>query len=724
MKFWKVQLIFIGISLIPAIIAIRYGVNHAFNYFYNKDIWFWSPLQNIKLAIEFCNYSKYGDTGFNPALYGFFGLFIPYVACMGVYHSIFKIKHTDVHGSSKWATLKELKVKFKLLEKMDVIAGGRPGIIIGATEHPDGEVYNRPDPNNDTKKIKVRLKPLMYTGASHICLLAPTGGGKGVGIIVPNLLNYPHSIVVNDMKGTEYLRTAGYRAKSLNNLVLKFEPANSDGTSVQFNPFDFIKIGTEEENLQAQKISLQLIDIEGEGINGDHFKTNGADLLAAIILHVLYTRKNNSPSDVLAFLSGVDPDTDVPYDGVKEFLAEMCGAEYKPKTKKSSNDTPKEEKTKPLSHLAAYAKVHDISIEKAKTTLGNLVDSFGYIRTVKKVALALFNNDGDKEVSGIISSARTALGLFNSPTIAHNTKISTINLRDLQNGEKATSLYIVVKKEYQQLLNPLIRVLLSQIFEEIHRNDIKNIKRELTFFLDEFPQLGQLDDVATTMATIREFKARFLLVTQNLDFFEKYYGKEGAQVILGNCDVKICYPNGSKPTNDLIADWVGYTTIIEKNESKSVQRQGFFGGGSVTIQTSQNATKRHLIMPEEISKMGDMTIIYLVGKGSIKGTAYRYYEDKDVLAKTDLAIPVQKYIPSKAIDVKTISKVPAEATDDLLDRNKLNDALATDNAKASRKAIYNHEELKRIQEISDARKYKHFADYAAENNNFKPEEKA
>ena len=129
-------------------------------------------------------------------------------------------------------------------------------------------------------------------------------------------------------------------------------------------------------------------------------------------------------------------------------------------------------------------------------------------------------------------------------------------------------------------------------------------------------------------------------------------------------------------------------------------------------------------MPEEISKMGDMTIIYLVGKGSIKGTAYRYYEDKDVLAKTDLAIPVQKYIPSKAIDVKTISKVPAEATDDLLDRNKLNDALATDNAKASRKAIYNHEELKRIQEISDARKYKHFADYAAENNNFKPEEKA
>lgn len=718
MKFLKTQLIFITIALIGGAIGLRYGVNQAFTYFYHKDIWFWNPLQNLKLAIEFANFSKYGDTGFNAALYGFFAGFVPYVICMGIWHSIFKKKDSNVHGSGKWATLKELRDKFKLLEAADKIIDGRPGIIIGATEDPHGKLFQRPDPEDANKQIKVRLKPLMYSGSSHICLIAPTGGGKGVGIIVPNLLNYPHSIVVNDMKGTEFKRTAGYRATKLNNLVLKFEPANNDGTSVQFNPLDFIKVGTESEYLQAQKISLQLIDIEGKGINGDHFKTNGADLLAAVILHVLYTRKNNSPADVLAFLSGVDPDTDVPYDNVKEFLAEMCGTEYKPKNKKpssttSNNDDGTKAVKKSLSHLEAYAKLHNLPIAKAKEQLGNLVDSFGYIRTIKKVALALFNNDGDKEVAGIISSAKTALGLFNSPVIAHNTKTSTINLRDLQNGEKATSLYIVVKKEYQQLLNPLIRVLLSQIFEEIHRNDIKKIKRELTFFLDEFPQLGQLDDVATTMATIREFKARFLLVTQNLDFFEKYYGKEGAQVILGNCDVKICYPNGSKPTNELIAEWVGYTTIVEKNESKSVQRQGFFGGGSVTIQTSQNATKRHLIMPDEISRMGDMTIIYLVGKGPIKGTAYRYYEDKEVLAKTDMAIPQQKYVPS-------IEKEPTKQKQDEVSTNY--EELATENAKSSRKAIFNNEEFRRIEEISNARKHRSFADYVAENKNFRKNE--
>lgn len=713
MKFLKTQLLFIVVALICSVIGLRYGVNHSFNYFYNKDIWFWNPIQNLKLAIEFANYSKYGDAGFNPALYGFLSAFIPYVLCMGIWHSIFRKKDTDVHGSAQWATLKQLQVKFKLLEDPAKIIDGRPGIIIGATAHPSGNTYTRPDPENGSKKIKVRLKPLIYHGSSHISLIAPTGGGKGVGIIVPNLLNYPHSVVVNDMKGTEYNRTGGYRAKHLNNLVLKYEPANGDGSSIQFNPFDFIKVGTESEYLQAQKIALQLIDVEGEGIKGDHFKKNGADLLAAIILHVLYTRNNQSPADALAFLSGVDPDTDKPYESVKEFLAEMCGAEYKSKTKKVNSTDEVTTGRQRISHLEAFAKLHGISIEMASKKLGNLVDSFGYIRTIKKVALALFNNDGDKEVAGIISSAKTALGLFNSPVIAHNSKTSTINLRDLQNGEKATSLYIVVKKEYQQLLNPLIRVLLSQIFEEIHRNDIKKIKRELTFFLDEFPQLGQIDDVATTMATIREFKARFVLVTQNIEFFEKYYGKEGAQVILGNCDVKICYPNGSDPTNKLIAEWVGYTTIVEKNQSKSVQKQGFFGGGSVTIQTSQTATKRHLIMPDEIAKMGDMTIVYVVGKGPIKGTAYRYYEDKEVLGRIDMDIPPQKYISSQQPDA-----LQTESSEN----TSLESEILSETSKASRKEIFNREEFKRIEEISNARKFKTFAAYAKENNNFKKSE--
>src|SRR5690606_24670798 len=123
-------------------------------------------------------------------------------------------------------------------------------------------------------------------------------------------------------------------------------------------------------------------------------------------------------------------------------------------------------------------------------------------------------------------------------------------------------------------------------------------------------------------------------------------------------------PNGSQPTNEMIAEWVGYTTVIEKNVSKSVQRQGWFGGSSVTTQTSQSNTKRHLIMPDEIATMGDMTIIYIVGKGPIKGTAYRYYEDKEILKRTDLPIPQQLYVPSK---INTNSHTPTKPASSIED---------------------------------------------------------
>ena len=46
-----------------------------------------------------------------------------------------------------------------------------------------------------------------------IQVFASTGSGKGLGIVVPTLLDYPGSIVVTDVKGENYAITARQRAK-------------------------------------------------------------------------------------------------------------------------------------------------------------------------------------------------------------------------------------------------------------------------------------------------------------------------------------------------------------------------------------------------------------------------------------------------------------------------------------------------------------------------------
>src|SRR5581483_3332875 len=46
-----------------------------------------------------------------------------------------------------------------------------------------------------------RGRVLRYSGDGHLVTVAPTRSGKGVGIVIPNLLTYPGPIVVTDPKG-------------------------------------------------------------------------------------------------------------------------------------------------------------------------------------------------------------------------------------------------------------------------------------------------------------------------------------------------------------------------------------------------------------------------------------------------------------------------------------------------------------------------------------------
>src|SRR5207237_7742013 len=53
----------------------------------------------------------------------------------------------------------------------------------------------------------------------NLLVVAPTRGGKGL-LATSQLLTWPHSVVVNDVKGDLFSQTAGYRATLGNVFVL------------------------------------------------------------------------------------------------------------------------------------------------------------------------------------------------------------------------------------------------------------------------------------------------------------------------------------------------------------------------------------------------------------------------------------------------------------------------------------------------------------------------
>ena len=48
----------------------------------------------------------------------------------------------------------------------------------------------------------------------HAMMVARSGGGKGVAVVIPSLITWKGSTLVNDIKGENWLYTAAYR-KSL-----------------------------------------------------------------------------------------------------------------------------------------------------------------------------------------------------------------------------------------------------------------------------------------------------------------------------------------------------------------------------------------------------------------------------------------------------------------------------------------------------------------------------
>ena len=87
---------------------------------------------------------------------------------------------------------------------------------------------------------RYRGRFLALPGQLSVMLSAPTRSGKGVGVVVPNLLNWPDSAVVLDIKGENYDITAGYRAER-GQAVYAFSPFDEAARSHRWNPLTAVR---------------------------------------------------------------------------------------------------------------------------------------------------------------------------------------------------------------------------------------------------------------------------------------------------------------------------------------------------------------------------------------------------------------------------------------------------------------------------------------------------
>jgi type IV secretion system protein VirD4 len=114
-----------------------------------------------------------------------------------------------------------------------------------------------------------------------IAVFAPMGAGKGVGVVIPNLLDYRGSIVCTDIKGENSAIT---RRRRLKYGKVRIMDTTDPHASDRFNPLDMIRVDGFDEKDDAEALArLMVIPDTKES----HWDSKAEGMLTCLILHVV-----------------------------------------------------------------------------------------------------------------------------------------------------------------------------------------------------------------------------------------------------------------------------------------------------------------------------------------------------------------------------------------------------------------------------------------------------
>lgn len=378
-----------------------------------------------------------------------------------------------LHGDARWATEKDI-IKAKLRSKT--------GMLLGV----DKRGY------------------LIADGYQHALLFAPTGSGKGVGFVIPNLLFWEDSVFCHDIKLENFELTSGQRAK-MGQKVYCWSPADPDGNTHCYNPIDWVSDKPGQMVDDVQKIA-NLIMPEKEFWNNE-----ARSLFVGVTLYLI-----------------ADPN-----------------------------------KVKSFGEVVRTMRSDDVVYN-----LAVVLDTMGQdIHPVAYMNIAAFLQKADKERSGVISTMNSNLELWTNPLIDTATGSSDFNILDFKRvkttvyvgltPDNLQRLQPLMQVFYQQATEFLSRRLPS-----------KDDPYGVMFIMDEFPTLGKMEQFMSGIAYFRGYHVRLFLIVQDTQQLKGIYEEPGMNSFLSNSTYRITFAANNVETANLISQLIGNKTVDQVSASK------------------------------------------------------------------------------------------------------------------------------------------------------------
>jgi len=523
------------------------------------------------------------------------GYGIPIIATIAVLRDVRKL-----HGEARFANIQEIK---------NAGLFDTSGIIIG--------------------KLKKRF--LMFPGIQFVLLAAPTRSGKGVGIVIPNLLNWADSIVVTDIKLENFLITSKFRRKWGQEIYL-FNPFSIsedssgnplNGRTHRYNPLGYVSNDKRLRVTDILAIGYSLYPGEGRDTFFDDAARN---LFLGLTLYLYETPPlPRTIGELLRQSSGKG-------QSIKNYLQGIVNQRNYQEVEKINKKGETENILIPISKWDGKG-LPPLSSE--------CVD-----------AINRFISTSDNTLASIMATFNVPLTIWTSPIVDAATAANDFDLRDVR--KKRMSIYLGIPANKLAEAKILINLFYSQLIN-LNTNQILHTTPELKYqcllLADEFAAAGRINIIEKANSYMAGYGLRLLTIIQSQGQIETNppngYGRESARTFVTNHACQIFYtPREQRDANEY-SEALGYMTVHAKN--KSIGR----GGSSFSETIGEGAGQRRaLMLPQELKEMDQREqIITLENTKPIRCEKIAYYADHTFMDRLKSVSPTlskfNRNLPSK-----------------------------------------------------------------------------
>lgn len=484
------------------------------------------------------------------------GLGIPVAATLFI---AFAPRKPPLHGNARFATKSEIKAAGLL---------GYDGIILG----------------------RYGNKYLALPGQQGVELEAAPRLGKGVSFVIPNLLNWPGSLICNDVKMENFQKTAGFRASHGHEVHL-FNPLAIDERTSRWNPLAYVSTKSLYKTIDdLQRISRMLYP---DPTTGDPFwSTSARSLFLGIALYLFQ----------------------------------------------------KPDATKTLGEILRQGMASDAEgFQKHWKRVIDTCEQAGYVLSQETVQILYDVIDlAPVTASSIRKSFTSRLDLWLNPLIDAATSDNDFDLRDLR--KRPISIYVCINPDDIQTLQPIINLFFQQAIglqtRELPEHN-PELKYQLLLMMDEFKSLGRIPVIADSTAYLPGYNVRTAIVVQSSSQYVETYGVEGAKSLRKMLAARIAFAPRDYDDAEAISKELGTYTVKQKTRSY----RAFDNKGSSVSVSEQ---PRRLLLPQEVKELGNRRLIlFYEGLRPVLANKIFYYEDRNfkrrimkppVVPKLDLSL--------------------------------------------------------------------------------------